>query len=296
MRRYLFIGSSLLLFAMTLFYGNAFAQNDEIAATIGDKKITVSDFNTIIGYLDSDKQKVLEKNTQLKESFLRQIVQSMVISDLAKEKEFDKKPEVKKQLELFTENFLANEFLKREVAQKITVSEEDMKSYYEAHKDEFKMPEMVKARHILIRVAPAALEEDKKKAKEKAEDILKKIKDGEDFSKLASDLSDDPGSKSKGGDLGFFPKGRMVKPFEDAAFSLKPGETSGIVETQFGFHIIKVEERKDASVEPFEKVKERINQKLLQERVKAKIAEFIDNAMKEAKAEIHPEVFTGEKK
>jgi len=297
MRKYLFFGSSLLLFAMTLFYGNAFAQNDEIAATIGDKKITVSDFNTIIGYLDSDKQKVLEKNPQLKESFLRQIVQSMVISDLAKEKGFDKKPEVKKQLELFTENFLANEFLKREVAQKVTVSEEDMKSYYEGHKDEFKTPEMVKARHILIRVAPAASEEDKKKAKEKAEDILKKIKDGgEDFSKLASDLSDDPGSKSKGGDLGFFPKGRMVKPFEDAAFSLKPGEISGIVETQFGFHIIKVEERKDASVEPLEKVKERINQKLLQERVKTKIAEFIDNAMKDAKAEIHPEVFTGEKK
>jgi len=296
MRKYLGVGSMLLLLMLLLFQGKAFSADAAVAAKIGDHKITVSDFNRIIGYLDSDRQKALEKNPQLKENFLRQIAQSMAIARLAKEKGFDKKPDVKEQMELFSDNFLANEFLKREVAQKVTIPEDEMKSYYDKNIDEFKTPEMVRARHILVKVTPSATEEDKKKAKEKAEEILGKIKNGEDFIKLATDLSDDSGSKIKGGDLGFFSRGKMVKPFEDAAFSLKPGEVSGIVETQFGFHIIKVEEKKDPSVEPFDKVKDRINQKLLQERIKSKVTDFIENAMKEEKVEIYPEAFTGGKK
>lgn len=290
------MGTLLLVLAIAFFQGVAFAQNDDIAANIGDNKITVSDFNTIVGYLDAEKQKALEKNPQLKENFLRQIVQSKVISDIAKEKAFDKKPEIKKQLELFADNFLANEFLKREIAEKVSISEDDMKSYYDTHKDEFKTPETVRARHILVKVAPGASEEDKKKAKEKAEGILDKIKSGEDFAKLATELSDDTGSKPKGGDLGFFARGRMVKPFEDTAFSLKPGQISGIVETQFGYHIIKIEEMKEAGIDPFETVKERIRQKLLQDRIRTKVTEFIDNAMKNAKVEIHPEALAGGKK
>ena len=296
MSKCLVVMSTLLFLALTVFPGVAPAQDNEIAAKIGSKVITVSDLNTIISYLDQEKQKALEKNPQMKESLLRQIVQTTVIADVARANGFDKKPDVKKQLELFTNNFLVNEFLKREVAQKVTVSESDEKSYYDGHKDEFMVPETVKARHILVKVAPGASDEDKKKAKEKAQSILEKIKAGGDFAKLASELSDDPGSKQKGGDLGFFAKGRMVKPFEDAAFSLKPGEVSGIVETQFGYHIIKVDEKKAGFQEPFEKVKERINQKLLQEGMKAKVTEYVDKAMKDAGVEMHPEVFTGEKK
>jgi peptidyl-prolyl cis-trans isomerase C len=285
-----------MLLAVILIHGKASAQNDNIVAKIGEKKITVSDLNRIIGYFDSERQKILEKNPQLRETVLRQLLQSMVIVQLAKSKGFDSIPEVKEQLNFFSDNFLANEFLKREVAQKVTIPEKDLKSYYDTHTNEFKTPEMIKARHILVKIDPAASEEDKKKAREKAEDILKKIKGGEDFAGLAADLSDDPGSKAKGGDLGFFPRGRMVKPFEDAAFSLKTGELSGIVETQFGFHIIKVEERKEPATEPFEAVKESIRQKLLQDSVKTKVTEFIDNAMKDAKVEVFPEALTGEKK
>jgi peptidyl-prolyl cis-trans isomerase C len=286
----------LLLLAIICFQGNAIAENDNIAAKIGSKTITVSDFNTIVGYLDSEKQKAIETNPQLKENLLRQIVQTMVLSDIAKKQGFDSKPEVKKQLELFSDNFLVNEFLRKEVAQKATVSENEIKSYYEGHKEEFKTAEMVRARHILIKVAPQSTEETKKKAKERIEDILKKIKDEEDFATLANNFSDDATSKLAGGDLGFFPRGKMIKPFEDTAFSLKPGEISGVVETQFGYHIIKVEEKKAPSIEPFENVKERIQQKLLQDSMKAKVIEFIEKAMKDPKVEIHPEALAGEKK
>jgi peptidyl-prolyl cis-trans isomerase C len=295
MRKFLLIVGSLIL-TMLFMQTNVSAGDDSVVAKIGDKKITMLDFKRITGYFDAERQKMLESNPQLKETVLRQFVQSIVVSDLAKQKGFDKNPDIKEQLQFFSDNFLANEYLKREIAQKVSVSDDDLKAYYDTHKDEFKTPEMIKARHILVKVESSASEEDKKKAKEKVEMYLKRIKDGEDFAKLASEVSDDPGSKTKGGDLGFFPKGRMVKPFEDAAFSLKPGEISGIVETQFGFHIIKVEEKKDSAVESFDSVKERLRQKLVQERTRKEITEFIDKAMKDSKTEFYPDVLTGEKK
>ncbi len=295
MRKYLLMLGSLFL-TILFMQTNVSAGDDSVVARIGDKKITMLDFKSITGYFDAERQKMLETNPQLKETVLRQFVQSIVVSDLAKQKGFDKNPDIKEQLQFFSDNFLANEYLKREIAQKVTVSDDDLKTYYDTHKDEFKTPEMIKARHILVKVDSSASEDDKKKAKEKAEMYLKRIKDGEEFAKLASDVSDDPGSKTKGGDLGFFPKGRMVKPFEDAAFALKPGEMSGIVETQFGFHIIKVEEKKDSTVESFDAVKERLRQKLVQERTRKEITDFIDKAMKDAKTEFYPDVLTGEKK
>lgn len=282
-----------IFFLMMFIQANVFAQDNAVVAKIGERKITLADFKRVTDYFDEERQKMLETNPQLKETVLRQFIQSMVISDLAKQKGFDRVPEIKEQLQFFSDNFLANEYLKREIAQKITVSEDELKSYYDSHKDEFKTQDMVKARHILVRVDNSASDDEKKKAKEKTELYLKKIKDGEDFAKLASDFSDDPGSKAKGGDLGFFPRGRMVKPFDDAAFSLKPGETSGIVETQFGFHIIKVEDRKDSSVESFDVVKERLKQKLSQDRTRKELTDFIDKAMKDSKTEIYPDVLTG---
>ena len=291
MRKCLWILGSFFL--MMFIQANVFAQDNAVVAKIGERKITLSDFNRVTDYFDAERQKMLETNPQLKETVLRQFIQSIVISDLAKQKGFDRNPAIKEQLQFFSDNFLANEYLKQEIAQKVTVSDDELKSYYDSHKDEFKTQDMVKARHILVRVDNSASDDEKKKAKERTELYLKKIKDGEDFAKLASDFSDDPGSKAKGGDLDFFPRGRMVKPFEDAAFSLKPGQTSGIVETQFGFHIIKVEDRKDSSVESFDVVKERLKQKLSQDRTRKELTDFIDKAMKDSKTEIYPDVLTG---
>jgi len=233
---------------------------------------------------------MIEKNPQLKETILWQMVQGAVLAKVARDKGFDKKPEIKNQQELILNNFLASQYLQKEVVDKITLSEKEIKAYYNDHQEAFKTPETVKARHILILVEKTAAEADRKNLKAKAEGILARLKAGEDFAKLAEENSDDPGSKSKGGDLGFFEKGSMVPAFEAAAFSLKPGELSGIVETEYGYHIIKVEERKEASLEPYEAIKDKVKEQALQEIRKAKVTAFVEKALKEAKVEIHPEL------
>lgn len=277
---------SVLLFAL-LCAATAFAGDDAVPAKIGDKQLTEADFTRILSYYDPEKQKIIEQNPQAKATVLKRIIQSMVISKIAKDEGFGSRADIKEQIELLTDDFLATEYIKRKIIANINVTEDDTKIFYKAHMEDFMTPEMVKARHILIKVEKSASDEDKKKAKEKAEEILRRIKAGEDFAKLASEFSDDPGSKKKGGGLGSFTKGRMVPGFEKVAFSLKPGEISDVFETPFGFHIVKVEERKEAEIEPFDKVKDKAKEMLVGELRKARIEEFIEKAFKDAKVELN---------
>ncbi len=271
----------------------SFAQDPNVVARIGNRTITVADFNKILAYYDAEQRAMIEKNPQAKPTILWQTVQGMVIAGLAREKGFHKRPEIKGQLEMIINNFLAYQYLQKEVISKIKVTEKEAKAYYDKNPDLFKSPEQVKARHILIQVPKEASEEDKKKLKEKADEVLKKVKAGEDFAKLAAENSDDPGTKSKGGDLGFFSKGSMVPAFEQAAFSLKPGEVSELVETEFGFHVIKVDEKKEAVSEPFEPIKEKVTQQVLREKQEAKVTEFVEQALKKAKVSMNPAALTG---
>ena len=128
-------------------------------------------------------------------------------------------------------------------------------------------------------------EAKKKEAKKKAEEVLKKAKSGEDFAALAKEYSDDPGSAANGGDLGYFGKGVMVKPFEEAAFSLKPGEISGIVESDYGYHIIKVFDKVEGQ-QPLSAVKESIKTTLLND----KYLQYVKKLTKEAKVEKNEEI------
>lgn len=124
---------------------------------------------------------------------------------------------------------------------------EEIKGYYEKNPKEFEIPGAVKVRHILIRADAAAADaaREKEEARAKAGEILKKIKGSANFAAIAKQFSQDPGSAANGGDLGWFKKGVMVQAFEDAAFALKKGEVSPVVETEFGFHIILAEEKKE---------------------------------------------------
>ena len=183
-------------------------------------------------------------------------IQSMM---KAQGQDFD---QVKKQIK---KGLQYEKFMDTQWAGKIDVNEADAKQYYEQNKKQFESPEQVQASHILIKAASSASDEDKAKAKAKAEQLLKKARAGDDFATLAKENSEGP-SNTKGGDLGFFKKGQMVKPFEDAAFALQPGQLSDIVQTQFGYHIIKVTGRKEAGTTSFEDAKEKIMQTLKQKK------------------------------
>jgi peptidyl-prolyl cis-trans isomerase D len=138
------------------------------------------------------------------------------------------------------------------------VTDAEVQAYYTQHKEQYQVKEQVKVRHILIAVPAGADPKIDAAAKAKAEDILKQIKSGGNFADLAAKNSDDPGSKTQGGELGFLDRGKTVPEFDKAAFTLAPGQTSDLVKTQFGYHILQVEEKKTAHMQPISEVKAEI--------------------------------------
>jgi peptidyl-prolyl cis-trans isomerase C len=143
----------------------------------------------------------------------------------------------------------------------------------------------VHARHILIRVDPGATPDADAAAKTKAQTALDRVKGGEDFESVANEVTEDPTNAGKGGDLGFFPKERMVAPFSDAAFALQPGQVSDPVKTQFGYHVIKVEERRDAGILAFDDISAQLIQNLEQQATTNGIRSFLEREKAKTKIE-----------
>ncbi len=183
--------------------------------------------------------------------------------------------------DMLREMDLAQELVNQKIKPGVTVSEADARKWYDEHPSAFERPEQVHARHILIKVAPDADEASKKAALEKAAQARARALKGEDFAALAKELSEGPSAKN-GGDLGFFGRKQMVKPFADAAFALEPGQISEVVETRFGYHVIKVEEKRPASKQSFDEVKDRLtgflSQQKLGEAVQAELKKLRDAA------------------
>lgn len=176
-------------------------------------------------------------------------------------------------------------FIQQSIAAKVSVSDEESKQFYDQNSDKFSQSEKIRASHILIGVDPKATDGEKKKAREKAEKLLQQVKAGADFAALAKSDSTCPSSQ-QGGDLGFFEKGQMVPPFEQAAFALKPGEISDVVETRFGYHIIKLTDRKNAETVAYKDAKARIDEYLKGQKVSDAVNAYLDEARKTAKIEI----------
>ncbi len=159
----------------------------------------------------------------------------------------------------------------------VTVSDEEARQYYDEHKAEFGTQEQRQAAHILIGVPKLASDAEKMAAKDKAEQVLQQVRQAPaKFAALAKQYSQDPGSAANGGDLGMFGRGAMVKPFEDSVFSLKVGEISGLVQTDFGYHIIKLIAVKPAKVQAFSELKGMIAQRLKSQKASDKFAELAE--------------------
>ncbi len=187
--------------------------------------------------------------------------------------------------ELIRRNVVIDTYIEKMIVPKQTVTEVEIKTFYEKNPEAFTQPEQLRVSHILITLDPKATADEKKKARTKIEDLLKQARAGVDFAKLAQDNSSCPSSK-QGGDLGYFGKGQMVKPFEDAAFALKPGEISAVVETQFGYHIIKAVEKKAPSKVALEDVKPKIEESLKRRKVGEAVNKTLEEARKKAKIEV----------
>jgi peptidyl-prolyl cis-trans isomerase C len=169
--------------------------------------------------------------------------------------------------------------------EKIAVSEKEVKAFYDSHPDSFRRPERVRASHILIRIDPQRGEPQKARAYEKTEEIRRKIQEGQDFEVLAREFSECP-SSSEGGDLGYFSRGQMVKPFEEAAFALNPGKLSDIIETGFGYHLIKVTDKIPETAIFYEDVEENIRKSLQRQKARQQIGLYVDELRKNADVEI----------
>lgn len=182
-------------------------------------------------------------------------------------------------------DLLISKFVESTIVAKIKVTEEDARAFYNQNPDKFSRSESVKASHILIGVDAKASADEKKKAADKAEKLRKELAGGADFAALAKGNSTCPSSQ-QGGDLGFFGKGQMVPAFEKAAFTLKPGEISDVVETQFGYHIIRVTEKKPAETVSFKEAQARIEEYLKGQKINAAVGAYISEARKTAKIEI----------
>lgn len=154
------------------------------------------------------------------------------------------------------------------VGSRVAVADKEIEDYYSAHRSEFENPEQRQVRHILIKVDQNAPESAIEAAKNKAQDLATKIRGGADFAQLAQQFSDDPGSKARGGDLGFFPRGQMVPQFDDAAFTMQQGVVSDPVRTDFGFHVIRVEKITPPGIAPLASVKEQIKAQIRMPRLR----------------------------
>ncbi|MDZ7761006.1 MAG: SurA N-terminal domain-containing protein [Desulfovermiculus sp.] len=164
------------------------------------------------------------------------------------------------------------------LAQGQEVGLEEIEAYYQDHQEEFTRPEQVKAGHILIRVADNASQEEEEEAKQEIEEAAKRLDEGADFDQLAQEVSEGP-SAERGGDLGWFGRNSMVQEFEEVAFDLQPGEISQPVRTQFGYHLIQVTDKRDSGVQPLEQVQEEIKKRLARNKAMQVLEDRLDEVL-----------------
>jgi parvulin-like peptidyl-prolyl isomerase len=187
--------------------------------------------------------------------------------------------------ELVVREILISKVIADEITKKSIYTDEELSSYYEKNIDKFKRPEAIRVWHILISVSPSSTEEEKAKSKARAEEVYRKVKNGGDFVILAEQYSDDA-YRIKGGDLGYIHRGRLEPELEVVAFQLKEEEISPIVETIYGFHIIKAGGRKPPETIPFEETKKKLKSELETRKISELRAGFVTSLKERITVEI----------
>lgn len=234
-----------------------------VLATYDGKKFTLGDYRAALAALNSRARKSLDENVERRKQFIENHIVSKLIYAEGVARGFDRDAEIERRLNELKEHLIVQRVMEEQ--QNATVNDDEVKAYYDAHTQEFST-EKVKASHILVDSEALAKEIEAKLKADKSQ-----------FAALAAEYSKDLSNAKRGGDLGLFGRGRMVKEFEDAAFALKAdGDISDPIQTRFGWHIIQRNGREEGSVQPFDQVKSQIKVKMVSESRRAKTTGFID--------------------
>lgn len=248
-------------------------------AKVGNSQITQADLDRELKSLPEYAQQIFEGESGMSK-FLDEIVKKEILYQEALKKGLDKGADFNKKVEDFKKLTLVSELLEKEIMSRAKVSDQEVRDYFDKHKEDFAVTSKIKASHILV------------KTEDEAKKVASRLKKGEKFEEIAKKDSIDKGSAKNGGDLGYFSKGQMVPEFEKAAAVLKTGEISDPVKTSFGYHIIKVTDRKAGPAIEFERIKEVIAQRLSGERQKEAFDKYIDELKKNYKVEINKEALS----
>lgn len=245
-------------------------------ARVGKTVITEADIEKELKSLPPQIQKVFE-GKEGRERLLDELVKKEMLYQEARNRGLENDPGYKQKLDEFRKLTLISLLLEKEIEDKVKIGEKEARAYYDTHKEEFMTNNQIRASHILV------------KTEDEANSILSEIKKGADFAKLAQSRSIDTGSAKNGGDLGYFSRGQMVPEFEGTAFKLKVGEVSRPVRTQYGYHIIKVTEKREGKPIEFDKIKDLVVQKLTAEKQKEVFDSYIESLKKRYDMEIKKE-------
>jgi peptidyl-prolyl cis-trans isomerase C len=262
-----------------------------ILAKVGGEAITQADFDSAFRLLGQQEQMQVLMIQGGKEEFIKRMAESKLLSVKAKRLDLDKTPGYVRALDRAKDDLLAREFLTREsegLQKKLALAEGDAKAYYDKHLDQFKQPELVSVRHILVNVKSEASAPglSDKEAKAKVAKIQAELKKGAKFEDLAKKYSDDPGSKDNGGLYADADPSRWVPEFGAAARTQPLKQVGAPVKTQYGYHLMKVEGRKPGRQLPFEEAKAQAEKTALQERQMQVWNDLMDGLRKEIPFEL----------
>jgi len=255
--------------------GKAGKDGGKVIATVSNRSITVDSFKARIDRLPAYYQKIIKNNLK---RYLDETIMEMLLYEEALRRGIDRDKEVKEILSEARKKVLISKLVTGEVDDKARASEDEIRKYYDEHKDEFKAPEMWRASHILVA--------DESQAKLIADELSK----GGDFTELAKKYSIDA-TASRGGDIGFFRQGQLVPEFEKVCLKLSVGQTSDILHTQFGYHIIRLTDKREAAAQSYDEAKRAIAGELNRKKKTALFDEMVNKLKSRYSVNINSSVF-----
>jgi peptidyl-prolyl cis-trans isomerase C len=274
----------ILLCAVLMIFACSKKEDGKVLVTIDGEKVTLNEFNKALDKIPMN-MKMLVASESGKRTYLDNLITKKLLLREAKKEKIDTDKEFLERLDEIRDQLLMESLLKKKLTIEGKVTDEDLKKYYDAHKEEFKKEGEINTRHILV------------KTEDEAKQVLARVQKGEDFVELAKRYSIDPNAKTSGGEIGFHPRGSLVPEYEAQALKLKKvGQVSGIVKTQFGYHIIRLEGVKPPTYVAFDEVKEFIKQKIGQEKQKELFEKYVQDLKKSAKITIDEQLLKTEEK